>query len=377
VTEISRVALFGKLNPIGLEAIEGATGFCKLRGNPYVELVHWIHQILQLPDSDLHRIVKHFSLKPSTLAHDITESLDRLPRGSTSILDLSSHVEETVERGWVYGSLMFNEYQVRTGHLVVGMLKTPGLGNALAGISKEFKKIKVETLIERWTEIVGSSPEAGMVAQDMARMAGISRAALFGKLNPIGYTAIERATMLCKLQGNPYVELVHWMHQILELPDSDLHRIVLHFGLEPSRLAHDITESLERLPRGAASISDLSVHVEEAVERGWVYGSQFFQEDQVRTGHLVVGILKAPRLRHALAGISKEFAKVKVENLMERWAEIVGDSPEERMAAQDGTTAVAGGARPRRKWAAGSARTLHGGPDRPGRPGKGGPKRPR
>ena len=49
--EISRVALFGKLNSLGYKAIEGATVFCKMRGNPYVELVHWLHQILQLQDS--------------------------------------------------------------------------------------------------------------------------------------------------------------------------------------------------------------------------------------------------------------------------------------------------------------------------------------
>jgi type VI secretion system protein ImpH len=41
-SHISRVALFGKLNRLAYKAIEGATVFCKLRGNPYVELVHWI-----------------------------------------------------------------------------------------------------------------------------------------------------------------------------------------------------------------------------------------------------------------------------------------------------------------------------------------------
>ena len=173
MAEISRVALFGKLNQLGYKAIESATVFCKLRGNPYVELVHWIHQILQLPDSDLHRIIKQFSLDPSRLAKDITESLDRLPRGSSSISDLSAHVEEAVERGWVYGSLMFKEYQVRTGYLVVGILKTPGLRNALLSISKEFDKVKIETLIERWSEVVGGSPEDAMVAQD-GTLAGAS-----------------------------------------------------------------------------------------------------------------------------------------------------------------------------------------------------------
>ena len=88
MSEISRTALFGKLNSLAYKAIEGATVFCKLRGNPYVELVHWLQQILQTPDSDLHRIVRHFELDPSRVAKDVTEALDRLPRGASSISDL-------------------------------------------------------------------------------------------------------------------------------------------------------------------------------------------------------------------------------------------------------------------------------------------------
>ena len=64
----------------------------------FTELVHWIHQILQLQDSDLHRVVKHFGLNPSNLVRDMTEALERLPRGSTTISDLSGDVEEAVER---------------------------------------------------------------------------------------------------------------------------------------------------------------------------------------------------------------------------------------------------------------------------------------
>ncbi len=118
MAEISRTALFGKLNQVGYKGIEAATVFCKMRGNPYVELVHWIHQILQLQDSDLHRIIKQFNIEPARLAADITNELDKLPRGSTTISDLSSHVEEAVERGWVVATLMFGDSQVRTGYLI-------------------------------------------------------------------------------------------------------------------------------------------------------------------------------------------------------------------------------------------------------------------
>jgi type VI secretion system protein VasG len=166
MADISRVALFGKLNSLCYRAIESSTVFCKLRGNPYVEVVHWMHQILQLQDSDLVRIIKQYDLDPATLARDMTAALDRLPRGSTSVTDLSSQLEESVERAWVYGTLMFGESQIRSGHLVIGMLKTNGLRNALYGMSKQFEKIKVEHLGDNFAKLLNASPEAQMLATD-------------------------------------------------------------------------------------------------------------------------------------------------------------------------------------------------------------------
>ncbi|MEW7993395.1 MAG: type VI secretion system ATPase TssH [gamma proteobacterium symbiont of Ctena orbiculata] len=172
MSEINRAALFGKLNSLGYKAIESATVFCKMRGNPYVELVHWFHQILQLQDSDLHRIIKQFNLDPSHLAKDITETLDALPRGSTSISDLSSHVEEATERGWVYGTLMFGDSQVRTGYLIIGILKTNTLRNALMRISDQFKKLSIDTLTDRFNEVVEGSPEQALRSNDDFQVGG-------------------------------------------------------------------------------------------------------------------------------------------------------------------------------------------------------------
>jgi type VI secretion system protein VasG len=171
MSEINRAALFGKLNSLAYKAIEGATVFCKLRGNPYVELVHWLQQILQTPDSDLHRIFKRFELDPSRLAKDVTDALDRLPRGATSISDLSSHVENAVERGWVYATLMYGDSQVRTGYLMVGMIKTPSLRNALTAISRQFDLIKPDTLTEELPKIVRGSAEDALSATDGSSMA--------------------------------------------------------------------------------------------------------------------------------------------------------------------------------------------------------------
>ena len=159
MSEISRSALFGKLDGLAYKAIEGATVFCKLRGNPYVELLHWMQQILQTADSDVHRILRHFEVDASRLARDMTEALDRLPRGATSISDLSAHVESAVERGWVYATLMFGDSKIRTGHLLIGMLKTPSLRNVLLAMSKQFDSIKADALTENFASIVSGSPE--------------------------------------------------------------------------------------------------------------------------------------------------------------------------------------------------------------------------
>ncbi len=182
--DIPRTSLFGKLNPLAYRAIEGATVYCKLRGNPYVELAHWFHQLLELPDSDLHRIIRHFGLEPSRLARELTEALDRLPRGSTSISDFSSQIEEAIERGWVYGTLLFGDTQVRIGYLVVGMLKTRNLALALSGISQEFRKLRTDTLIEQFGQIVGGSPEDTLAAADGSQLGGAAPGEASGALPP-------------------------------------------------------------------------------------------------------------------------------------------------------------------------------------------------
>jgi type VI secretion system protein VasG len=186
MAEISRVALFGKLNSLCYRAIESSTVFCKLRGNPYVEMVHWVHQILQLQDSDLHRIIRHYELDAAVLARDVTAALDRLPRGATSVTDLSSQLEETVERAWVYGTLMFGESSVRSGHLVFGMLKTTNLRNALYAISRQFERVKADDLSDRFGTLLKDSVEARLGASDgfQASVAGTSPGEASGAIAP-------------------------------------------------------------------------------------------------------------------------------------------------------------------------------------------------
>src|ERR1700723_1530124 len=170
MTDISRSALFGKLNPLAYRSIEGATVFCKLRGNPYVELVHWFHQILQQSNSDIACIVRAFNLDSGRLAQNFTEALDKLPRGATSISDLSAHIEDATERAWVWSTLKFGAAQIRSGHLLLAILKHPSLKNVLANSSREFDKVQPDRLAEDFEKIVAGSPEGSLAATDGSQL---------------------------------------------------------------------------------------------------------------------------------------------------------------------------------------------------------------
>jgi type VI secretion system protein VasG len=225
MSEISRTALFGKLNSLAYKAIEGATVFCKMRGNPYVELEHWFAQLLQAQDSDLHRVIQHYGLDVSVIAKDMTAALDRLPRGATAISDFSPHIENAIERAWTYATLQFGEAQVRTGYIVVAMLKTQSLRNPLFGLSKQFEKIKVEDLADNFPKICDASPESQMRAQDGTGMgsgapgedSGAMAPAAMGKGDALKKFAVDLTEKAKKGEMDPVTGRDEEIRQIVDI----------------------------------------------------------------------------------------------------------------------------------------------------------------
>ena len=221
MSEISRSALFGKLNSLAYKAIESATVFCKLRGNPYVELQHWFAQILQLQDSDLHRIAKHYDLDASVLAADLQQALDRLPRGASSVTDLSSFVESAVERGWVYGSLLFGDDRVRTGYLLIGLLKTASLRHAVLSVSKQFERVKLDDLTDNFAELLAESPEAHQPASASGAAPGEASDAIapaaMGKLEALKRFAIDLTERARKGELDPIAGRDEEIRQIVDI----------------------------------------------------------------------------------------------------------------------------------------------------------------
>lgn len=169
-------------------------------------------------------------------------------------------------------------------------------------------------------------------------MTQITRTALFGKLNTIAYQSVESATVFCKMRGNPYVELVHWINQILQQQDSDLHHIVNRYELNQAKLSADMSQYLEKLPRGASKVSNFSSQLELAIERAWVHSTLMFGQSVICTAHLLVAVLKSEQLRKELLSISDEFSKIHIIDLCDHLSDVVKNSPEQSLETKDGSS---------------------------------------
>src|SRR6185312_5426166 len=154
-----RKELVGKLNATCMRAFKAAADAAKLRGNPYVELVHFIEQLVLSERSDVQLILADAGADASRLAGDMARAIDKLPYGATSIEEFSDHIFHAIQEAWNLAALEFGSEEVRSGHVILACLKTPVLEGIVSKISAEFDKIEADTVLGRFNEIVSGSLE--------------------------------------------------------------------------------------------------------------------------------------------------------------------------------------------------------------------------
>ncbi|GHU44067.1 hypothetical protein FACS1894190_15130 [Spirochaetia bacterium] len=173
-------------------------------------------------------------------------------------------------------------------------------------------------------------------------MAKLKRIQMFSKLDAQCYKAIESATILCKTRGNPYIELIHWINQILLADQNDWHSVMRFFALDEAKVAKDMISAMDKLPRGASSIADFSGLIEAAIKEAWMTTSLVFNEGAIRTGHLLCAIKGSPELAAKLHEASGEFIKVNGDLLAEKFKDITAESPETSTPVSQGEGAATG-----------------------------------
>ena len=159
---VKRKELVAKLNPTCMLAFKAAADAAKLRGNPYVELVHFIQQLVISERSDAQLILAEAGADLSRLAADMTRAIDKLPYGATSIEEFSDHIFHAIQEAWSLGELEFGVEDVRSAFILLACLRVPELEGLLSRISDEFEKVDADAVIAELDDVVAGSLEAAL-----------------------------------------------------------------------------------------------------------------------------------------------------------------------------------------------------------------------
>ncbi|EEV5948009.1 type VI secretion system ATPase TssH [Escherichia coli] len=158
-TLVSRSALYGKLTKSLFRSLESATTFCKLRANPYVELTHWLYQLIQQPENDIHNVLRHYQITSADVEKALIQQLNILPAGASVINDFSHHIDLSVEKAWMLASIRFGDQKIRSGWLLLAWLTTPELCRVLKNICAPLAELPVDELLDILPSLITSSPE--------------------------------------------------------------------------------------------------------------------------------------------------------------------------------------------------------------------------
>ncbi|MGO4880132.1 MAG: type VI secretion system ATPase TssH [Bryobacteraceae bacterium] len=170
--------------------------------------------------------------------------------------------------------------------------------------------------------------------------------ALIGKLNDTTRNALEAAAGLCLSRTHYDVEVEHYLMKLLDSSSGDLAAILKHFEVDKSRLAAELTRSLDKLKSGNARNPALSPTLRDMLSEAWSLGSVDYGAGQVRSGFTILALAADEDLSRMMREVSREFQKINADSLRKDFQQIVANSEEEAAAAAT-PAAEAGGAGPR------------------------------
>lgn len=159
---------------------------------------------------------------------------------------------------------------------------------------------------------------------------------LIGKLNHETRGAVEAAAGLCLSRTHYDVEIEHFIMKLLDASDGDCAFILKHYGVDRSRLAAELTRSLDKLKSGNARTPSLSPSLTKMLSEAWMLGSVDFGASEVRTGHAMLALATNDELNRLVREVSREFQKISGEDLRKDFRSIVAESVEETVAAEAG-----------------------------------------
>jgi type VI secretion system protein VasG len=153
--------LIEKLNPTCRKALESAAELCVSQTNYNVEMEHLLLKLIELPDTDVQRILRHYEVRTADATRELTRAIDTFKRGNSRTPALSPHIVRLLEQAWLLSSLQLGEGTVRSGAILLALLDHDGLRGVILDSCKGLLSIPRDSLHKLLPEIISISGEEG------------------------------------------------------------------------------------------------------------------------------------------------------------------------------------------------------------------------
>ncbi|MDD2735371.1 MAG: type VI secretion system ATPase TssH [Desulfuromonadaceae bacterium] len=152
-------SLIGKLNDTCRITLEQAAGLCLSQTHYEVDVEHFFLKLLDFPDTDFHKILRHFEINESRLRSDLTQAMESFKTGNSRNPALSPRIPKMIQDAWMIASVDYQATAVRSGHIVLGILSDDEMVRMMINSSSTFKKISQETLAHSLRDLTAGSAE--------------------------------------------------------------------------------------------------------------------------------------------------------------------------------------------------------------------------
>jgi type VI secretion system protein VasG len=192
MSDISLETVTGKLNRLGYDTFMQSLRHAKNAGNRNLELAHWLFQIISNDRSDVTLTLAHFGIDRSKVLAEIGAALDGLRKNETEMPGISDPINDALDRGWYYATLMYGEAQIRTGHILLAALKDLKLRPTIQQSSRTLAQLNAEALSNEANVIWAQSDEENLRPMDGSGLAAPAGSATSDGGARRGNTALSR-----------------------------------------------------------------------------------------------------------------------------------------------------------------------------------------
>lgn len=209
--------LVSKLEPGIKDALEQAAGDAMSQTVSSIEIEHWVMQMISHQDASLMSFLKSQNININQLVGELTNRIERLPKGANGQPTISGSLSELMEESWVQASVNFGHNSVHGLHILLTLLQTDSFGvkklhlKSLESVSLEALNGKISQIKQTSTGAAlsgttGASPTSGGGALEKYTV-NLTQQARDGKIDPISGRNSEvrlAIDILCrKRQNNP------------------------------------------------------------------------------------------------------------------------------------------------------------------------------